>query len=131
MGAWGYGPFDNDGALDGLGNLNGSTDLERDMSAVMEAALKDDYVEGPEMSEAIAVACLIAAQYLPAEENPNAAKWLADNPFEVTDDLRDLAHSTFERALDPQDNELYDLWEEGGSLDEWRAELAPYRQAIA
>ena len=132
MGAWGMGPFDNDGALDQLGDLDGGEETANRLTTVMREILdEDDYVEGPEMSGAVAVACLVGARVIGAEPDAVAAQWLESNPFEPSTELRDLARATIDRATRPDDNELYELWEESGSLDTWLTTLTPYRQALA
>ncbi|MCC5574857.1 DUF4259 domain-containing protein [Microtetraspora sp. AC03309] len=132
MGAWDMGPFDNDGALDALGHLGDVEDLPGGLASTMREILaEEDYVDAPELSAAVAVACLIGARLVGSEPDVNAARWLERHPFAVTAPLRDLAHATLDRAARPDDNELYDLWEESGALTEWLDRLAPYRQALA
>ncbi|MFF3444160.1 DUF4259 domain-containing protein [Streptosporangium sp. NPDC002721] len=132
MGAWGTGPFDNDGALDSLGELDGDRETARLLTlAIREILDEDGYLEAPEMSGAVAVACLIGARVIGTESDPAATRWLENNPFEPSAELRDLARATLDRATRPDDNELYELWEDSGSLDEWLATLAPYRRALA
>ncbi|MFB9676029.1 DUF4259 domain-containing protein [Streptosporangium vulgare] len=134
MGAWGMGPFDNDGALDQLGDLDEveAKDMTDRLALAMREILDDaEYVEGPEMSGAVAVACLVGARVIGTEPDDAAARWLESNPFEPSTELRDLARATIDRATRPDDNELYELWEDSGSLDRWLASLAPYRQALA
>ncbi|SDH93641.1 protein of unknown function [Sinosporangium album] len=131
MGAWDYGPFDNDGALDLLGELDGVDDVAAAVTRAMREMLDaDDYIEGPDMSGAVAVACLVAARRSRSPEAGNASTWLTANPFDVSDDLRKLAAETLERALRPDDNELYDLWAEAEALDIWTTRLQPYRTAL-
>ncbi|MFD0890105.1 DUF4259 domain-containing protein, partial [Streptosporangium algeriense] len=63
MGAWDLGPFDNDGALDLLGHLDGAADPAADLAAALREILdQDDYVEGPDMAGAVAMACLAVAR---------------------------------------------------------------------
>ncbi|MGJ6960663.1 DUF4259 domain-containing protein [Streptosporangium sp. G11] len=132
MGAWDMGPFDNDGALDHLGNLDGAKGMADLLATAMREILDDgEYVEGPEMSGAVAVACLVGARVIGAEPDAVAARWLEHNPFEPSAELRDLARATIDRATRPDDNELYELWEDSGSLDAWLTALTPYRRALA
>ncbi|MER5644311.1 DUF4259 domain-containing protein [Streptosporangium sp. NPDC002524] len=132
MGAWDIGPFGNDGALDQLDDIEDHEDTAARLALVMREILdEDDYVEGPEMSGAVAVACLVGARVIGAEPDAVAARWLESNPFEPSTELRDLARATIDRATRPDDNELYELWEDAGSLDGWLATLTPYRQALA
>lgn len=45
--------------------------------------------------------------------------------FGTEDGLRDLAQRTITRALDPADNEWYDLWADGGAFTKVEAAIAP------
>ncbi|GLW98530.1 DUF4259 domain-containing protein [Microtetraspora sp. NBRC 16547] len=131
MGAWDIGPFDNDGALDALGDLDQMEDVPGGLALTMREILaQEDYVEAPELSEAVAAACLVGARLIGSEPNMIATKWLDRHPFTVTDSLRDLALATLDRAARPDDNELYDLWDESGAVAQWLDTLAPYRQAL-
>ncbi|WP_067176681.1 DUF4259 domain-containing protein [Microtetraspora niveoalba] len=132
MGAWDLGPFDNDGALDALGHIGEAADVPGELVLAMREVLDEDgYVEAPELSGAVAAACLIGARLIGSEPDVVAAKWLDRHPFAVTDPLRDLALATLDRAARPGDNELYELWEDGGGVTEWLDRLAPYRRALA
>ncbi|MEU1735451.1 DUF4259 domain-containing protein [Streptosporangium sp. NPDC020145] len=136
MGAWDLGPFDNDGALDLLAHLDGTADPAAALSEALREILdQDDYVEGPDMAGAVAMACLTIARLAGAESvaltDPVAVRWLEGNPFQVDAALRGLAADLLDRAARPGDNELYDLWQDADSLDEWLATLTPYRRALA
>ncbi|MEV7005385.1 DUF4259 domain-containing protein [Streptosporangium sp. NPDC051022] len=132
MGAWDLGPFENDGALDLLGDLDGTADPAAALAGAMREILaQDDYVEGPEMSGAVAAACVVGARLVGAEPAPVAARWLDANPFEVDAELRGLAARTLERAARPDDNELYELWDEADGSRAWLETLTPYRRALA
>jgi hypothetical protein len=136
VGTWGAAPFDNDDALDLLADLDEASDVEefvdglRDALAQVDAA--DGYLEAPEVSEAIAAACLVAARVPggPQPEDDAAADLLEAHPFEVDDALRAGAVRVLDRALERADNEWYELWVDADALDEVRAALAPYRDAL-
>ncbi|MFF3670682.1 DUF4259 domain-containing protein [Microtetraspora malaysiensis] len=132
MGAWDLGPFDNDGALDALGHLDAGEDAPGGLAQVMREILdEDEYLDAPELSGAVAAACLVGARLIGSEPDVVAAGWLERHPFAVTDALRDLARATLDRAALPDDNELYDLWEDADALVSWLERLAPYREALA
>ncbi|MEX1164617.1 MAG: DUF4259 domain-containing protein, partial [Nitriliruptor sp.] len=64
MGTWGAAPFDNDDALDLLGDLEEADD-DAFLDALRDALAQvdtDGYLECPEVSEAVAAACLVAAR---------------------------------------------------------------------
>jgi hypothetical protein len=134
VGAWSSGPFGNDDALDLVGDLREGTPAEiteRLAEAFDLVLASDEYIEAPEMNVAIAAAALVAIRSgapLPPEDA--VQEWLAQAPFGADDDLRGRAADVLQRALEPDDNEWYELWDEAGALDEARRALAPYRAAL-
>lgn len=133
MGAWDYGPFENDGAMDFFGELMDTlpTEWTRLFTEAMTEALTPDYVENPEMQEAISAASLLASRLDPTLDLPvhYRDKWFAE-PFEVTPELRELAVRTFTRAFDERDNEWFDLWDEADAIPEVTKILRPYQEAL-
>ncbi|HET7461472.1 MAG TPA: DUF4259 domain-containing protein [Longimicrobium sp.] len=120
MGAWGTGVFDNDDALDWF------DELERRGTEAIRVALQslpgaDDYIEGPQASQALAAAEIVAAaRARPAADLPGeATDWVQANSGYVGDELVDLAIDAVTRIR--EDSELKDLWEEGDSIGEWLA----------
>lgn len=122
MGAWGERPFQNDSALDWLGELDEVEDLRATLASVAEA---DDYVEVDDGSAAIAAAEIVAA----ARDGKldrltgDARAWLSRHAKQFADSDRALAVRAVERVLGP-DSELADLWDEGGTDNEWRRDVA-------
>ena len=124
MGAWGHSSFENDDALDWVGDLEESTDT----SAIIEAlnAVTDDaedYIEAPECSMAIAAAEVVAAL------NGNGAP---SRPEEVTEWLKEKPKpeasliAKARQAIDIvlADSELKELWEENTEdFPKWTAAL--------
>lgn len=129
MSAWGAGPFENDEALDFLGDI-GETGrsvrfgaLARPMEHVAHSG---DYLEGPDMTEAVAAAAFIGAVLNPvaAADEPDRPEWTAQlAPEQIDTELIELARQALRRALRPHDNELHELWVEAGAVDEWQASL--------
>ena len=115
MGAWGSGPFENDDAMDFVGDLaDGSTaDLVAQLREAL--ALPDDYVESPEGSSAVAAAALIAARRGYDADNLTVADLLAAHPFDA-DDLRSMAVTAL-ATVAGDDSELMELWDEAGLRD--------------
>jgi hypothetical protein len=134
MGAWGTGPFDNDAALDFLGDLaDGPADEVTDglHTAMTEVVDEPDYLEGPDVDAAVAAACLIAARIDPSVPiTVNGKAYLDRLAFTVDEGLRDLAARVFVRALDATDNEWRALWAESDALAEVKTALAPYHTAL-
>jgi hypothetical protein len=135
MGAWGAGPFENDDALDFLGDLREATPTEiaEQIAAAISAVLapEDPYVDAGAMSIAVAAASLIAVRAgAPAPPDPAVSEWLEAAAFGASDEMRAQAKALFDRALDPTDNEWFDLWVESDAIDEARAAVEPYRAAV-
>ena len=115
MGATGSGPFENDDALDFLGDLE---DLPRDQRpAVVLAALEtvlrsSGYIEAPEMCEAVAGASVNPAA---AQGGPYLPQWLIDEPLPTGDqELVEKSRQVLRRAVRSHANEWWELWEEAG-----------------
>lgn len=134
MGAWDYGPFDNDGALDRVAELRsgGPEDMVDRLTAAMTMITDaEDYIENPEAQEAVAAAVLVAARLgAPLAEGP-AHDLLASHPFAADPELIALAHRTLDRVTTPGDNEWYDLWAEAEAMDKVEELLKPYRETLA
>jgi hypothetical protein len=65
-----------------------------------------------------------------AGEN-NVPAWVDDEPLDVDDRLEELATALLRRVLDPDDNELYELWadaRDGG--ERFTARVTHYLDAL-
>src|SRR5690349_19424255 len=132
MGNWGTGPFDND---DVAGLLEELVEVSADeaaafLRAAMATALAPGFVDAPEMSEAIAAAGVVAVTCGASSSDPDLNEWLLETGFAADPDLIVQAAQLLSRAIDPTDNELYDLWHAAGRLDAVRASHAPFQQAL-
>jgi len=120
MGAWGSGPFENDDALDAVGELvDGTFELDD-----LREALESDYLEAPEGSVALAlveIALAALGRTDPAAELDEVDIRLVATQFD--DAAYELILRAADRALDPTASELFELWEEAGEdeLAEWRS----------
>lgn len=134
MGAWASGPFDNDDAQDALQDVleltadEATAALNTMMSAVVD---QDGYLEAPDMSAAIAAACIVAISRGAPSADPDLDEWRVESAFEPDQSMVAGALQVLARAADPVDNEWYDLWDEPGRVEEALAALLPYRQALA
>jgi hypothetical protein len=122
MGAWAHGSFDNDDALDWVGELEGAEDTEP-ISEAFDAVLEaDDYLEAPEASMGIAAAEVVAALIgKPAAKVPDeVTSWLvgkkAPKPALVK-----KAQRVVKRIL--KDSELKELWAESEDSAKWQQEV--------
>ena len=129
MSAWGVGPFENDEALDFLDGLEESGEaprLDALAAPLQHVAHSGDYLEAPDVTEAVAAAAFIGAVLNPsaAADEPDRPAWTAEVPPERIDtELVELARRAVRRALRPHDNELHELWVEAGAVEEWQAGL--------
>jgi Domain of unknown function (DUF4259) len=134
MGMWGAGPFENDDAVDFLGDLRDGTPVEiaERLDEVFDLVLEiEQQVEMREMSVAIAAASLVAIwSGAPEPANRGITELLASIPFVADDEQRTRAAQVFARAIESEDNEWYDHWAEAGSIGDVRDALAPYREAV-
>lgn len=133
MGAWDYGPFDNDGAWDCIGSLaegDPAQVAEQLREAMAEVLDGEEYIENPEAQGAVAAAVLIANRLGAPVENDRIAEILAKSAFEATEELRTLALRTLDRLREPGDNEWHELWLDAGSLEKVLELLSPYREVL-
>jgi hypothetical protein len=134
MGAWGYGPFENDAALDCVGDLaDAAPGAVRGglLAAMREVTDSADYIENPEADAAVAAAVLVAARLGADPGSASVEELLASHPFEADGELRLEALRVFDRIADPRENEWHDLWTDAGALDKVLELLAPYRERLA
>ncbi|OJT23213.1 hypothetical protein BO221_20310 [Archangium sp. Cb G35] len=123
MGAWGAGSFENDDALDWLGELSESEDagvLHETLKTLLKS--EPDEREAPEASAALAAAEVVAAGMgCPARKLPEEVQqWVEAHPL---DNPRALARLSLDAVRELKSrSELRDLWEES-SLEEWLSEV--------
>jgi hypothetical protein len=120
MGATGSGPFENDDALDFLGEVHDLPRADRAgrVLGALDVVLRaTDYVEAPEMCEAVAGAAAVGASVNPgaAQGEPYLPEWLAAEPLPTDDEeLVEKSRQVLRRAVRSHDNEWWELWEEAG-----------------
>jgi hypothetical protein len=122
MGAIGTGPFENDDALDFLGDLAdlpASQRADAVLAALDGVLLSTGYVEAPDMCAAVAAAAAVGASRYPqaAAGEPYRPPWLVGGALPVPDEVAEEARQVLRRAVRSKDNEWWELWQE--------AELSP------
>jgi hypothetical protein len=129
VGAWDAGPFDNDDAADFAQQLDDADPNQRLLliREALEAALDDSEDDDVEEAQprAIAAAAVLGANRLdtPPGDTAYAPRFLAaGTPFEVPDDLVELAVLALDRVAD-SDTEWAELFGEAGTLDTLRDAL--------
>jgi hypothetical protein len=123
VGAWGTESFENDAALDWLGDLaEGEPAQFRDALALVRGAEPDDYVDADDACAALAAAELVAAARTGKNER------LPDDAAVIRPDDAALARAAIERVL--TGSELGELWHEGNA-EPWRASVAELLRRLA
>lgn len=144
MGAWEAGNFENDTALDWIGNLceDGSVSTVRDALAraieprapwqpsfwgkLLGRQPVERSLDATDASEALAAAEIVACRLgHPLPELPDGvAEWAREHAQELSQELAQLARQAV--TLIKTKSELKDLWEEGDAetAAEWHAVIA-------
>ncbi|MFG1997857.1 DUF4259 domain-containing protein [Spirillospora sp. NPDC048911] len=131
MGAWGHGPFENDAAYDYLADLRdgGTTAVPDALRRTLTAFLASQTVEAKSADQAITAAALIAMRAgAAASVSGTVQDFLESHPFAWDDEMRTLASKAFTHALEAENNEWLEIWED--SAGKVAQELEPFRQAV-
>lgn len=122
MGAWNYGVFDDDAALDALCDLKESRSVAADAERYFNEAIGAEYIEyeagtNALVAAAVADAVLNGTQYGDAEDGDDDwdDKWIRSLPVEKFFSLREKAAMAVECVLSDS-SELKELWEENEEL---------------
>lgn len=130
-GAWGTGSFENDDALDWVGDCaDGKAGAS--VSAAFAAVLSGDYIQAPDGSAAVAAAEVVAAAMgrPPSDPPTGFAACTKRLPTEDMWKLAAIARQALSRILDPKISELGQLWAEANS-EAWRREIADLEARVA
>lgn len=120
MGAWGISAFENDDALDWLGDFCDEPGEEFLKDAFVEVnEIGDDYLESPEASNALIAAEVVAFLLNAPNSNlPEHSRDCLENlQIKPSDELLSDAVKAVERVKSA--SELKELWEETESFQEW------------
>jgi hypothetical protein len=133
MGAWGYGTFENDAALDWAGDF-ASDPSRRALSRTWETIRRAGYIDADQAAAALAAAEVLAAMIgKPSEVLPDdLAKWAGENPIEpVIPDGELAAGALHAIMLIGERSELMEQIEESGGTAEWSAVLDDLARRIS
>lgn len=133
LGAWGLGVFENDDALDVLGEIeDAAARLPLIRAALKAVGDSAGYLEAPAVSGAVAVAALVAGTLQPEllDSEPYRPVWWTVDWVVLSPQDMQLAAGALERAALPADNEWAELWDEAGEWDAVVDGLRPYRAAL-
>jgi hypothetical protein len=132
MGAWGFGSFENDSALDWVNDLIDCDDTSAIESAIASATISpEDYLEIDEGCAAIAAGEVVAAflQRPAAALPPDVSEWIRQHPRSVSPELTKQALSAIDRVAG-ENSEIRELCEESDGFDEWRAGIDDLRSRL-
>jgi len=123
MGTWGEGSFENDAVVDWLGELDeGGVDRVRNALETVADADEDEYLDVDDAQAALGAAELVAAASGKGEdrieEHEELTAWVTANRKDFREADVTLARRAVERVLTR--SELQELWDEGGTDNEWR-----------
>ena len=134
MGAWGAGPFENDGSMDWVWLLDDATDLEPLTTAFQDAAGNDDYVEVDEGQAVVAGAAILLAVLdgVIAELPESAQPWAGRLQQPPGAAEIDLAVAALDRIV-ADDSEIAELWAEADPNDNtaWLATVRRLKERLA
>jgi len=123
MGAWGIGNFANDAAGDWLYEF-GENPTKEFLEKTLEAVFQEEYLDSDTASEALSAVeaiTLIKGNSKEDEEEEELENIDFDalkKGFDTT--LFDKSIRCINRVLDKNNNELYELWEESESFEDWK-----------
>lgn len=132
MGAWGTGPFENDDALDLIGEINESEpdDVVELLSDILTVPEPDDDLDEVEGTEAYAAAALLAAKLERLEvSSPDILDAVSKIPTDVVGALLPDARTMLTRILG-ENSEFAELWIESGRLEKIRGEIGKIQRAL-
>jgi hypothetical protein len=122
MGAWGNRNFENDQAMDFVGDFTAnpsSESLEEAFTTVIEQGEDEEYMEVDEASAALAAAEIIAATLAkPAPDFPQELH-LTLATIKVNTMLQKTARKAVKQVM--KESELQELWAESDDLEAWLA----------
>ncbi len=124
MGAWGHKTFENDSALDWLGDLaDEDASLIGDALDAIVGADEGTYIEVDQATAALAAAEFVASASGKGDDRltHDAAAWLFDN----RDAVRQIGAARAQRAVARvyESSELRELWDESGDDTAWHADV--------
>ncbi|HLY08078.1 MAG TPA: DUF4259 domain-containing protein [Planctomycetota bacterium] len=118
MGAWGPGNFENDDALDWVGDLAEAKDGWTQIRSTLSDVAKTDFVEASKASSALAAAECVAIGRGKPPGTPapaEAAGWCARNRSGYSEELRVLALRAVQRVRGHSDLKI--VWSESEDTD--------------
>ncbi|KRD34320.1 hypothetical protein ASE35_11455 [Lysobacter sp. Root916] len=130
-GAWGYGQFENDHALDTASDWSeaGSVDSIRH---ALDAATSARYLDSDVAVEALVAAEVVAAALGKPNHNLPAdlSAWISRQPANRLRALAPQALAALARVRSPEGSELYELWAENDA-EEWLTQVSELAERLS
>ncbi len=132
-GAWGYGTFENDDALDWLSELEPTSGTQLLQAAVRQVDTRARYVEAPTCSIALAAAEVIAAAngHSAKKLPPEVTVWIKRVRPIVSAALLVEARTAVEMCRGEKNSELRELWQESKDEKSWLDDTASLLERLA
>jgi len=124
MGAWGIGNFENDSAGDWLyefGENPTKVFLEKTLKVVFEEEYLDSDIASEVLASIESITLIMGNSKEDKEDLENIDFDTLKNDFDTV--LFDKSIKCIERILEKENNELYELWEESESFEDWKLVL--------
>ncbi len=121
MGAWGYGSFENDTALDWVYHLLEESKGTSLLQGTVEAVFVADYIDADVASEALAaieILARLAGRINAKTEIESVDTWIANNKLVPSSELLNLSCKALV-AIRGEDSELRELFEESDLYEVW------------
>ncbi|MGV3772086.1 MAG: DUF4259 domain-containing protein [Verrucomicrobiales bacterium] len=133
MGAWDHTSFGNDEACDWAYELEDCADLSFVEQTLDKVVNNAEYLETFEAAEAIAAAETVARLQgrhgIQNAYSETVDQWVEAHPIIPPPALIAKAHAALDRILDGN-SELFDLWEESDSFEEWKGAMIDLKERI-
>lgn len=129
MGAWGTGSFDNDDAMDFVGDYEeGGVDVVTRAFADLSTEAETGFIDVPTACIALAAAEIVANAFgSPREDLPDTVIAVLDRHAEGIAEETGLKASAVEAAeavlAGADTSELYDLWADTDELSDWKEDV--------
>lgn len=130
MGSWGFGVFEDDTALDELGDFVVRPSMKR-LGEMLDAVTSKPYPDDAIASRALVAAELVAAlRGRPSHQLPEDAKtWVAGESTALPIVLARKALRALAAVV--RKSEVKDVWEDAGSLSQWRRSMDDLKRRLS
>ncbi|MBC7667050.1 DUF4259 domain-containing protein [Caulobacter sp. DWR2-3-1b2] len=128
--AWASGLFDNDEAMDFVGDLAEAPDWRTVVQMLDHVTKTAGYLEAPEGEIAVAAAAIVAASVGDVTILPDSHRDLKTALGAAPDGAVALARSALARVVGPA-SELDELWQEGEDHDAWLTQIAALQTTLS